>query len=95
MHKSFLKFAVCAICTTIFIGCSRSSSEVSQSEWERLIAIRGEAREYCRITMIASFNRSLIADSNSVDSTEIPSSVDLIDELTRRENLRLLAEDRG
>ncbi len=31
-----------------------------------------------------------MADSNSVDSVEIHQSVDLVDELTRRENLRLL-----
>ncbi len=90
MNKSFLKFVICAFCTVIFAGCSRNDSEVSQSEWEKLIAIRGEAREYCRSTMIASFNHDLRTDSTTADSVNDHTSEDLVDELTSGDNLRLL-----
>lgn len=90
MHKSFLKLIICAVCTTIFIGCSRNSSEVTQSEWEKLIAIRGEAREYCRSEMLAKYSRYFQSEPDSVESSVEQTSESLIGDLTSPENLRLL-----
>ncbi len=73
----------------IFAGCSRDESSISQSEWEKLIAIRGEAREICRLETLHEFEKR----ARAADATQPELGQQLAErtsEITTNANLRLL-----
>ena len=73
----------------ILAGCSRDESSISQSEWEKLIAIRGEAREICRLETLQEFEkRTQAANATQPELTQQLAA--RIGEITTSANLRLL-----
>lgn len=90
MNKSFLKFAVCVLCFASLAGCSRDASKITQSEWEKLIAIRGEAREDWRREIIARYNMAMNPDSTGIEQNSGQGQNESLAELTSTENLKLL-----
>ena len=90
MNKSFRKFVVYALCFAGLAGCSRDNSEITQSEWEKLIAIRGEAREAYRREIASNYVDATKTDSLGVQPDSGQTYDDILAELTKDENLKLL-----
>ena len=90
MNKSFLKNAAGLFFIILGAGCARNSPEITQSQWEKLIAIRGEAREHCRRDALAGFQRSSSEDTSNTNFSMAGPDSGRSRDLGSNENLRLL-----
>ncbi len=76
MTKSSIRYILCTLYVALAAGCSRDTSEVTQSEWEKLIAIRGEVREVYRRQMVRRFERCAEQETarNGGESSDVGST---------------------